>query len=101
MGLSLVPLFYRSPCGLQSPPPHIHTPRNRAPEGDNSGNVVLLCVLTQWCRCPEPVALLMYFQAQEGEMSVSKPSEFLKSCTKAPKIPLGHTTTGGYSGAIF
>lgn len=43
------------------------------------------CVLTPWCRCPEPVALLTYFQAQEDEMSVKAISEFPRSCSKVPQ----------------
>lgn len=42
LSLSLVPLFFTDPP-VDCTPPHTHTPRNRAPEGDNSGNVVLLC----------------------------------------------------------
>lgn len=42
-------------------------------------------VLTPRCRCPEPVALLTYFQAQAGEMSVKAISEFPRSCSQVPQ----------------
>lgn len=83
MSLSLVPLFLQIPLWTAPPPPHTHPGIGLRKE---TILVMWPCrVLTPRCRCPEPVALLTYFQAQAGEMSVKAISEFPRSCSQVPQ----------------